>query len=63
MLIYRSNKHAGLVYRDAESPEGFWSGEKILTDDDKDGVLTAPQVMGVDADGNVLLLATLLPAV
>ena len=58
MLIYRSNKHCGLVYRDSDSPEGFWSGEKILTDDDQTGMLTAPQVLGVDDDGNLLILAT-----
>ncbi len=60
MLIYRSNKHCGLVYRDSDSPEGFWSGEKILTDDDKTGILTAPEVLGVDEDGNILILATRL---
>lgn len=60
MLIYRSNKHCGLVYRDSDSPEGFWSGEKILTNDDVTGVLAAPQVLEVDADGNLLILATKL---
>jgi hypothetical protein len=58
MLIYRSNKHRGLVYRDADSPEGVWSGEKVLTDDDKLGTLSAPVVLDIDADGNVILLAT-----
>lgn len=60
MLIYRSNKHCGLVFRDSESPEGFWSGEKILTNDDVDGILAAPEVLEVDADGNLLILATKL---
>lgn len=58
MLIYRSNKHQGLVYRDAESPEGFWSGEKLLTRDEDTGVLSAPSVLGVDDEGNVTILAT-----
>ena len=58
MLIYRSNMHAGLVYRDADSPEGIWSGEKVLTYDEETGKLVAPTVLGVDADGNVLLMAT-----
>lgn len=58
MLIYRSNQHAGLVYRDADSPEGFWSGEKILTNDDVTGKLVAPVVLGVDDDGSIILLAT-----
>ena len=50
--------HAGLVYRDADSPEGIWSGEKVLTYDEETGKLVAPTVLGVDADGNVLLMAT-----
>ena len=45
---------------DSDSPEGFWSGEKILTNDDVTGVLAAPQVLEVDADGNLLILATKL---
>ena len=58
MLIYRSNKHRGLVFRDADSPEGFWSGEKILTDDDVTGTLSAPVVVDIDSDGNIIFFAT-----
>ena len=59
MLIFRSNMHAGLVYRDADCIEGPWSGEKILTKDSVDGVLAAPSVLGVDeTTGDVVILAS-----
>lgn len=60
MMIYRSGTHAGLVYRDSDVIEGFWSGEKQFTKDASNGVLYSPSVLGVDADGNVIMAATVL---
>ncbi len=60
MLIYRSQRHEGLVFRDAHSVEGPWSGEKIITDDDIHGKCIAPSAIKVDTDGSIIILANQL---
>ena len=60
MLIYRSARHSGLVFRDAASVEGPWSGEKILTDDDVVGRCNAPCAIRFDEAGSLYLVASLL---
>ncbi len=58
MMIYRSNTHGGLVFRDADAVDGFWSGEKIITDDDVIGGKSfAPSVLEVSADGELVMAA------
>ena len=58
MMIYRSNVHGGLVFRDADAVDGFWSGEKIITDDDVIGGMSyAPSVLEVSADGELVMAA------
>lgn len=49
MMIYRSATTGQLVYRDAGTPEGEWSGEKLLiADPDANTALYAPCVLGVE---------------
>jgi len=60
MIIYRSGIHGGLVFRDAETIDGDWSGEKILLKD-PDGVkLYAPSVLEVTEDGDIDIAASVL---
>lgn len=60
MLIYRSERHGGLVYRDAAAVNGPWSGEKILTDDNKHGYCIAPSVLPAGEDGSIYIISGLL---
>jgi hypothetical protein len=55
MMIYRSAVHGGLVYRDADAIDGFWSGEKIITDDDVNGSSYAPSILEVEENGDILM--------
>ncbi|MBQ4279155.1 MAG: DUF4185 domain-containing protein [Rikenellaceae bacterium] len=55
MMIYRSNVHGGIVYRDADAVDGYWSGEKILADDDLASGIFAPSVLEVTANGDLLM--------
>ncbi len=49
MMVYRSSTTGQLVYRDAGTPEGEWSGEKLLlADPDANTVLYAPCILGVE---------------
>ncbi|MBQ6198972.1 MAG: DUF4185 domain-containing protein [Bacteroidales bacterium] len=57
MLIYRGIL-GGLVFRDADSIDGDWSGEKLLVADPEGGKLLAPSVLEVTADGDLILMAT-----
>ncbi|GEM_PF-1408754 len=60
VIIYRSGIHGGLVFRDAETIDGDWSGEKILLKD-PDGVkLYAPSVLEVTDDGDITISASVL---
>lgn len=54
-MIYRSGIHGGLVYRDADAVDGYWSGEKLLISDDLAGTSYAPSVIDVTADGELLM--------
>lgn len=54
-MIYRSGTHGGLVYRDADAVDGFWSGEKLIIDDDAAGASYAPSVIDVTEDGELLM--------
>ena len=58
MMIYRSEIHGGLVYRDADSIDGFWSGEKNISNDDTDGKCYGVNVMEVKDNGDIVLIAT-----
>lgn len=60
MMIYRSEMHGGLVFRDADAVDGFWSGEKILTNDDVHGRCFAPSMVEVESDGSLTLFAPTL---
>lgn len=57
MMIYRSATFGGLVYRDADAVDGFWSGEKIITNDDITGLSYAPSVLEVTPEGDLLIVA------
>lgn len=61
MLIYRSQRHEGLVFRDAHSVEGPWSGEKIITADDVHGKCIAPSAVRIEDDGSIYILANQIP--
>lgn len=52
LMMYSTIKRDAVVVRDAASPEGDWSGEKIVLVDDKDEVLYAPTMLPVSAQGN-----------
>lgn len=54
-MIYRSGIHGGLVYRDADAVDGYWSGEKLLVSDDAAGMSYSPSVIDVTADGELLM--------
>ena len=57
-MIYRSATAGQLVYRDAGSPEGEWSGEKLMmADPDADTKLFAPQAYEVTS-GKIKFVAT-----
>lgn len=60
ILAYRSNTTGGLVFRDAGSPEGDWSGEKVLMlDGDSDTRFFSPSVYP-SADGTMYFVASVL---
>jgi hypothetical protein len=52
LMMYSTIKRDAIVVRDAASPEGDWSGEKIVLVDDEDEVLYAPTMLPVSAIGN-----------
>lgn len=60
LLIYRSERHGGLVMRDAADVQGPWSGEKILSADNEHGYCVAPSVVGFNEDGSLNILSSLL---
>lgn len=60
MLIYRSARHEGLVFRDAATANGPWSGEKIITDDDLHGQCISPSAVRIDDDGSLYIVANQL---
>ncbi|MBR0298764.1 MAG: DUF4185 domain-containing protein [Bacteroidales bacterium] len=59
MVIYRSVL-GGLVFRDADSFDGDWSGEKLLVKDTETARFVAPSVLEVTADGDLIIAASLL---
>ena len=52
LMMYSSIKRDAVVIRDAASPEGDWSGEKIVMVDSADEVLYAPTFLPISANGN-----------
>lgn len=52
MMIYSSIKRNAVVLRDAASPQGEWSGEKIVLTDSDESRLFAPAFHPVSASGN-----------
>lgn len=52
LMMYSTIKRDGVVIRDSASPEGDWSGEKLVLVDDKDEVIYAPAMLPVSAQGN-----------
>lgn len=54
LMTYSSIKRDAVVIRDAASPEGDWSGEKIVMVDDADEILSAPSFLPVSAQGNTI---------
>lgn len=52
LMMYSSIKRDAVVIRDADSPEGDWSGEKIVMVDSADEVLYAPTFLPISANGN-----------
>ncbi|MBO4465848.1 MAG: DUF4185 domain-containing protein [Bacteroidales bacterium] len=59
MIIYRGIL-GGLVFRDADSFDGDWSGEKLLVKDTEAARFVAPSVLDVTADGDLIIAASLL---
>jgi hypothetical protein len=57
VMIYRSKEMESLVFRDAGSPEGDWSGEKILKEDGTTK-LFSPSVVSVSETGEITILAS-----
>lgn len=52
LMTYFSIKRDAVVIRDAASPEGEWSGEKLVIVDSDDEQLYAPGFMPISAEGN-----------
>lgn len=57
VMIYRSIQMGSLVYRDAGSPEGDWSGEKILKEDGTEK-LFSPSIVSISETGEITILAS-----
>ncbi len=60
ILTYRSERHGGLVMRDAADVQGPWSGEKVLSADEQHGYCVAPSVVSFNEDGSLNILSSLL---
>ena len=61
IMIYRSGTTGGLVYRDAGSPEGDWSGEKLLAlDNANQGGWFSPSVYPYSSGDNMYFIVSQL---
>ncbi len=61
ILIYRSSLTGGLVYRDAGSPEGDWSGQKLLMfDNEHQGGWFSPSVYPFASGNDIYFIASQL---
>ncbi len=59
IMIYRSGTTGGLVYRDASSPEGDWSGEKLLAlDNANQGGWFSPSVYPYSSGDNMYFIVS-----
>ena len=61
IMVYRSGTTGGLVYRDAGSPEGDWSGEKLLALDNANlGGWFSPSVYPYSSGDNMYFIVSQL---
>lgn len=56
MMIYRDDRQEGLVYRDAETMDGFWSAQKCMVSYDNVPSAYCPSVLDQTANGDLLMV-------